>query len=758
MKTHRGALELTDTGTGSGLSLDNGNTTDPTVDGQITYVDGTGFRAMAETSVFTLSAAGGGGAAGTFDELYAADPELTVSGTSMVFAGTADVDVIHVTGSAAVDAGALIQIDSTGDAADIQGTGDLWNVTKTGYGTFVRTYVSGYVSTATAADLTLHTNDGTDSSSIVITDAANGDITFAMNGTGMVVISGTTETNPALTVSNGDVVVSDGSVAITDDDTAASLTITNTANFIATTSGVVTIVADTATAGNIIDVNGDAMTSGSVIHLDVTGATFTGEYIDCTDGGTSEFKVMRYGATTIKGTAAGTDAFTITAGDILLNDSDQNIVESEDGTTTLLLLDNKAGVIGTGAAVLKLDAGGDVHGSSFILDVVFSGTTPTAGATGVNVNMKKADVVGLNIDGAGTDTYEALKIDADSTDHDIAYIHSDAVIADDKALLNLNSAGAIASGGNILRVDAADATPASGAVYVEFDFANITSTNENVGLLIDAGGKKVQALSIDADPTTGSVAYMHSDAVIAADQGVLSLLSEGAIASGGNVLRIATGGTPDPGAIALEMDVQDDCQAILVDSDSATTHAVEIKGSGVLADNKAMLFVTSDGTALKAGSSLVRIEDSAFTSAGATVYGLEIDIDGNNMEALLVTAGTCSFAEAITVVAGGAAITGDSSIDGALVVNDSAADKDFRVETDTSEYAFEINGGNNNISINATGVSAHYDLGLFGDGTLCMTESATPTADTNYGKVYCKNDNKLYFQDGAGSEHELAFA
>ena len=758
MKTHRGALELTDTGTGSGLSLDNGNTTDPTVDGQITYVDGTGFRAMAETSVFTLSAAGGGGAAGTFDELYAADPELTVSGTSMVFAGTADVDVIHVTGSAAVDAGALIQIDSTGDAADIQGTGDLWNVTKAGYGTFVRTYVSGYVSTATAADLTLHTNDGTDSSSIVITDAANGDITFAMNGTGMVVISGTTETNPALTVSNGDVVVSDGSVAITDDDTAASLTITNTANFIATTSGVVTIVADTATAGNIIDVNGDAMTSGSVIHLDVTGATFTGEYIDCTDGGTSEFKVMRYGATTIKGTAAGTDAFTITAGDILLNDSDQNIVESEDGTTTLLLLDNKAGVIGTGAAVLKLDAGGDVHGSSFILDVVFSGTTPTAGATGVNVNMKKADVVGLNIDGAGTDTYEALKIDADSTDHDIAYIHSDAVIADDKALLNLNSAGAIASGGNILRVDAADATPASGAVYVEFDFANITSTNENVGLLIDAGGKKVQALSIDADPTTGSVAYMHSDAVIAADQGVLSLLSEGAIASGGNVLRIATGGTPDPGAIALEMDVQDDCQAILVDSDSATTHAVEIKGSGVLADNKAMLFVTSDGTALKAGSSLVRIEDSAFTSAGATVYGLEIDIDGNNMEALLVTAGTCSFAEAITVVAGGAAITGDSSIDGALVVNDSAADKDFRVETDTSEYAFEINGGNNNVSINATGVSAHYDLGLFGDGTLCMTESATPTADTNYGKVYCKNDNKLYFQDGAGSEHELAFA
>jgi hypothetical protein len=38
-----------------------------------------------------------------------------------------------------------------------------------------------------------------------------------------------------------------------------------------------------------------------------------------------------------------------------------------------------------------------------------------------------------------------------------------------------------------------------------------------------------------------------------------------------------------------------------------------------------------------------------------------------------------------------------------------------------------------------------------------IKETSTPTADTNYGKVYTKNDNKLYFQDGAGSEHEIAY-
>lgn len=49
------------------------------------------------------------------------------------------------------------------------------------------------------------------------------------------------------------------------------------------------------------------------------------------------------------------------------------------------------------------------------------------------------------------------------------------------------------------------------------------------------------------------------------------------------------------------------------------------------------------------------------------------------------------------------------------------------------------------------------DLQLLGDGTISMVETTTPTADANHGKLYTKNDNKLYFQDGAGTEHEVAF-
>jgi len=42
-------------------------------------------------------------------------------------------------------------------------------------------------------------------------------------------------------------------------------------------------------------------------------------------------------------------------------------------------------------------------------------------------------------------------------------------------------------------------------------------------------------------------------------------------------------------------------------------------------------------------------------------------------------------------------------------------------------------------------------------GILFLLETTTPTAITNYGAIYTKNDNKLYFQDGAGTEHTIAF-
>jgi len=62
----------------------------------------------------------------------------------------------------------------------------------------------------------------------------------------------------------------------------------------------------------------------------------------------------------------------------------------------------------------------------------------------------------------------------------------------------------------------------------------------------------------------------------------------------------------------------------------------------------------------------------------------------------------------------------------------------------------------NRVGVGTTTPSENADMTLF-NGVLCLKETDTPTADTNYGKVYAKDDNKLYFQDGAGDEHEIAF-
>jgi len=43
------------------------------------------------------------------------------------------------------------------------------------------------------------------------------------------------------------------------------------------------------------------------------------------------------------------------------------------------------------------------------------------------------------------------------------------------------------------------------------------------------------------------------------------------------------------------------------------------------------------------------------------------------------------------------------------------------------------------------------------NGVLKIGETGTPSADTNFGKIYTKTDNKIFFQDGAGVEHEIAF-
>jgi hypothetical protein len=218
---------------------------------------------------------------------------------------------------------------------------------------------------------------------------------------------------------------------------------------------------------------------------------------------------------------------------------------------------------------------------------------------------------------------------------------------------------------------------------------------------------------------------------------------------------------------------------VTIDGTLAVAQAVTVPTLNVTANvGTNAIVLDSDGTYSTIIQSQTVIRDVIITlpAADTEVAGLGIVNDWPAHQVFSFTPGSISVAQriqhqgdvdtyveftsdAVAVYAGGVLMLSLNEVFMAsrIIVNDGGADVDFTVEGDTSQYLLQCDAGNDNVTINAAAVSANYDLMLAGDGVLGLKETETPTADTNYGKLYTKNDNKLYFQDGAGTEHEIAY-
>jgi hypothetical protein len=86
----------------------------------------------------------------------------------------------------------------------------------------------------------------------------------------------------------------------------------------------------------------------------------------------------------------------------------------------------------------------------------------------------------------------------------------------------------------------------------------------------------------------------------------------------------------------------------------------------------------------------------------------------------------------------------------------------WSITHDRTDAYYDVGTGchrfHGDVAVGATQLTNEGDVQLLNDGVLAMVETSTPTADADHGKLYTKNDNKLYFQDGAGTEHEVAYA
>lgn len=294
------------------------------------------------------------------DDAYDDGNSITVDGAAVTFAGShATNDVVSITGSAAVT-GDLLALTNSGSGADISAN-SAWSITTSG-GVAVIELSSGATINAVDGALTIgKTGTATTFSGTVTVDEAV-TLTGAVTATASLTITGSADSN-VLTVTAGDILVSNGKLALTNDDTDSAVAVT----------------AASVTTGNVVSVTANGITTGSMLYLAMTEAGITandGAYIECYDStaGAVQFTVQNDGKTTITGNAVGTQALTLTAGDLALSDGNVSITSSSTADVFVITADS---LLANNALIVK--GSGTFTGTT---TSSFVAITPTGLSTG----------------------------------------------------------------------------------------------------------------------------------------------------------------------------------------------------------------------------------------------------------------------------------------------------------------------------------------------------------------------------------------
>lgn len=315
--------------------------------------------------------------------------------------------------------------------------------------------------------------------------------TFEVDGisnlAGAVTLPGTAATT-VFTVTAGDLVVSDGSLALTDADEAATLTVTNAT---ATTFGA-------AADNGVVAFIGDGLTTGTLLHLSATEATLAGgHYLKAWDetADATVFSVGEDGLTTIAGSADGTDALVLTAGDILVSNGDFT-GNGGDFDWTLDAADGASlGAAATTADALTITS--DVPAASDGIDgLVISHTlVDSASSAGLRLTLINSD----NATGADTIYGQLISIDDNSTSSaDTVYgLYIDNVdgVAAADALLYLNNTDTDTAVTTGIFVNTA-----AGAITTAIDVSDA-----QIGDALAFGDNALNGTYFDVAATTGAV-------------------------------------------------------------------------------------------------------------------------------------------------------------------------------------------------------------------------------------------------------------
>lgn len=411
-----------------------------------------GVGAFGDVSIVKIEQSTGAATDGTVLEVVSAD---------------ANVDPLVVSANGVANAFVVGQDGTVTTASDLTVGGDLavtgtWNVNAI---------------TASTATQTLALNgETTGGVSIGVTSTGNvtlGDDVVVSDGYNVTVGEGT------LTVDND--AVDEDSIVVTSSATAAGNALDITA---ATTSS------------KAVTITASAVSSGDALYIACTEATLAGggNYIQLYDGGATDWKVARYGATTIAGNAS-TDVLTLTAGDIQVTSGDIDVDNGQImvDTTQDLASNISRNFAGAGSAALMTINEDNTNSTSIALSINNDGT---GNATGISI-VHDGDLPALIITAGAARTGNVIDIAmANQVAQNGLLIDGAWTGASDIGMINLNPSGSIAAGASALRIDTDTGTPGASGFGIEIDddsvdggtfYALLINSANNEGLHVEAG-------------------------------------------------------------------------------------------------------------------------------------------------------------------------------------------------------------------------------------------------------------------------------
>ncbi|MFH2073803.1 MAG: hypothetical protein ABIJ57_00455, partial [Pseudomonadota bacterium] len=294
-----------------------------------------------------------------------------------------------------------------------------------------------------------------------------------------------------------DLTLAGGQVSLTDTANGALITATNNT---LTTASAVAVTANVQTSGaGYSYTNTGGVLSGSAFYAAVTDAgTFSGYYFRAYDGAADDFSIKRYGATVIAGNAKGTDALTLTAGDILVSSGHVDMTtgnftmaEGKIGVTTAADLANTITRNFDGAGTGAVLTVSDDHTSSTNVALAIN-QDGTAGSTALSI-AHDGDNPAIAITAGAARTGDVINIDmASQLAEQALLIHGAITGKAGEGVIEVHATGIIPATASLLRLDADTAQPGDGDGYMLNidDDTLVVATTPKYAVLIDSNANE----------------------------------------------------------------------------------------------------------------------------------------------------------------------------------------------------------------------------------------------------------------------------